>query len=277
MFHNYLKQLLFVLLTVALASSVVCTAKPKEEEENPKEAIIKAINATFDSPGFHIKGKGLFTATGPKTNIRIESALSGITQKPDLSYLVIESEDTGEKAEIYRQGKNAVMRSNKNAKWAKQPVASPAEFIETYKNTLENIKFVYSEQSESVKEEKINDKPCRVIEATLTNDGINNLLTLYKMAILPNSEKTSRGEIWIGKEDNLIYKINVKVEITAENPSFIPPDEEESGEPKKKRTQKTNVKLEATISCFDYDKDINIKIPDEVKKVLTDKKEENKE
>jgi hypothetical protein len=269
MMNKYLNYLVLIwVVTACIFSSVCISNEPAETpktKETPKEVLEKVITTTLESKGFYFKGTGSFSFKGPKTDINIENTFSGMNQKPDLSYISMESKDTGEKIEAYRHGENVAMRSNKQKEWVRQNFASPKEFIGIYKDNTENIKI-----DDSV-EEKINDTPCRVIEASLNQNGINDFLALYKNIPkgLVNATKTSVIKIWSGKSDNLVYKITVKIDITIENKlSPAEEDENENLPPDKKiKPPKTLVKFSGEVTCYDYNKDIEIKIPDEVKKI----------
>ncbi|MBI4834321.1 MAG: hypothetical protein HY811_05855 [Planctomycetes bacterium] len=269
MINKYLNYLILVWIITACVFSSVCVSNEAPEApknaETPKELLEKVITATLNADGFYFKGTGFFSFKGPKTDIKIENTFFGMNQKPDLSYITMESKDTGEKIEAYRQGKNAAMRGNKQKEWVRQNFASPKEFIDIYKNNTENIKF------DDGVEEKINDTPCRVIEASLNQKGINDFLALYKNVPegLVNATKSSVIKVWAGKSNNLVYKITVKIDVTIQNElSPAEKDDNENLPPdKKKQPEKTYVKFSGEVACYDYDKPVEIKIPDEVKEI----------
>jgi hypothetical protein len=244
-------------------------SKSNEELNNQKSIITDSLKATFAATGFHIQARGNLDVTGPKTNIKAETVVTGIHRHPDISCLTFDSEDMGDKMEVYQQGGKTAVRNNKNNKWVKQEVVSPTEFVELLKETLENIKLTG--------EEKIDKINCRIIEATLNQDGINKILALYNIGIFPSAEKKSAVKIWSGKEDNLIYKITVMIESVSENKPVIPMDDEEENQilKRKKPLPKTTVNFKVEISIFDYNKDVDIKIPEEVKKVWEEVTKDN--
>lgn len=270
-------------LVIILTLNLVCTGadketpkaagteqpKPKEEINNPKEIINKSIKATFDATGFHIKARGYLDVTGPKTNIKTETVVTGIRKSPDISHLTFDTEDMNEKMEVYQQAGKTAAKDNKENKWVKQEVVSPTEFVTLLKDTLENIKISG--------EEKIDKINCQVMESNLNQDGINNLLALYNIGIFPSAEKKSAVKVWSGKEDNLIYKITVMIESISESKPMMPMDDEEESQTlkRKKPAPKTIVNFKVEISIFDYNKDIDIKIPEEVKKLWEEATKDN--
>lgn len=280
---NRFRIVSFIGLVIIFALYLVCTAtdketpkttgtepaKPQEELNSPKDIITASLKTTFAVTGFHIKARGYLDVTGPKTNIKTETVVSGIRKAPDISYLSFETEDMNQKMEVYQQTGKTAAKDNKDNKWVKQEVVSPTEFVELLKGTLENVKLTG--------EDKIDKINCQVIEANLNQDGINNLLALYNIGIFPSAEKESAVKVWIGKEDNLIYKITVMIKSVSENKPMIPMDDEDEGKPSKKKNpvQKTTVNFKVEISIFDYNKDVDIKIPGEVKKLWEEAAKEN--
>ena len=266
----------FIGLVIIFALYLVCTAtdketpgtagtgpsKPKEELTNPRDIITDSLKATFATTGFHIKARGYLDVTGPKTNIKTETVVTGIRKSPDISHLSFETEDMNQKMEVYQQGGKSAAKDNKDNKWVKQEVVSPAEFVALFKGTLDNVKLAG--------EEKIDKINCRTIESNLNQNGINNFLALYNIGIFPSAEKESAVKIWIGKEDNLVYKITAMIKSVSESKPVISMEDEDEGKPSKKKNpvQKTTVNFYVEISIFDYNKDIDIKIPEEVKKVM---------
>jgi hypothetical protein len=243
---------------------------PAKEANKEKETLNKISKATLDSLGFYVNAKSFFTITGPKTNIKITSKIQGLHKNPALSYIIVNSEELNEKIEVYVQGEKVAMKSSKDNKWTKQMVVTPVEFMEFLKDSVDNIKIM--------PEEKIDKISYNVLEATLNQEGINNLLGLYNVGVFPNAKKTSTVKIWSTKEDSLAYKINLQLEIVAENTSFNPLDdgENDASGKKKKENPKTIVKFNSEMLLV-YAKDIEINVPDEVKTIWESKnKEENK-
>ena len=235
-----------------------------KEPDKAKEMLDKISKATLDSLGFYVNANSFFTVTGPKTNIKITSKIQGLHKTPALSYIIVNSEELNEKIEVYVQGEKVAMKSSKDNKWAKQMTATPVEFMEFLKDSVENLKLLG--------EEKIDKVSYNVLEATLNQEGINNLLGLYNVGVFPNAQKTSTVKIWGSKENNLAHKINLQLEIVAENTSFNPLDDggsDASGR-KKKENPKTIVKFNSEMLLV-YAKDIEINVPDEVKTVWESK------
>lgn len=270
--HRYLLSLMLgvILLVYLKAEEKPTTNENKPEKTSPEKILNQTITTTLAADTFSFKGKSFFTITAPKTDLKIESQFHGINKTLEFSYIYVESADIGQKIEVFRKGENVIVRRHEKdeEKLLKQAVASPSEYLKMAYESLTNLKLEDDEASDK--------KPWYKISASLNPDGINNLLALYNRGVMGKAERSSSVKIWVGKEDNLVYKIVLDITILVEPPPNPFDEDEENLPPDKKKPHKTKVVFKGEVTFTDYNKNIDSKVQESINKAF-EPEDKNKE
>ena len=254
--------------------------KPAPETKKPeaaptKEGDLKAKKAMNDAFDKRNKSKGFHFSGTRKTNyvesgFAIPAEFNGVKNNTDnLFYMVYQTSIMGsaQKFELYQKGDKKYTRNVATEERAEGKAVSPIMQGDRIKDDLEGYKFG--------KEEKLNERDQTVIEAVIKDEGVNKLLAdLPKMGALPAEAKItcdkSGFKIWVDKKTSLISKMSFFIEITAAMPGEEPTEEGQEPGPKSGR------QIYADIDISEYNKDVEITVPDEIKEVM-DAKEEPEE
>lgn len=242
----------------------------KEGDLNAKKALSDAFEKTNKSKGYHFSGKG--EAHYVEMGMTIPAEFNGVASNPDnLLHMVYQTKVMGgaKKYELYQKDDKKYTRNVASKKWAEGNALSPIIQSDRIKSALEGYKFG--------KDEKLNECDHSIIEATINEKDASELLSeLPKTGALSAETKITcnktRFKIWVDKKTSLISKMYFFVEVTAAMPGEETPKEGQESTPKS--GQKMSVDIIIYIS--DYDKDIEITVPDEIKKVLDAKNKQLK-
>ena len=253
-------------------------AKPAPETKKPeapptKEGDLKAKKAFTDafdkrnkSKGYHFVGKREIVYV--EMNMPIQASVEGVKNNGEnLLYMVYQTKVMGSdrKYELYQKGDKKYTRNVATEEREEGRAVSPILQGDRLLENLEAYRFG--------KEEKIEERDFIVIEASIKSDGVNKLLAeLPKMGALPPEAKItcdkSGFRIMVDKKTSLIAKMYFFVEVTATMPGSETPAEGQEAAPKGGRN------ISVDINIADYDKDIEITVPDEIKEVLDAKEEQ---
>jgi hypothetical protein len=237
----------------------------KDGDLKAKKAFNNAIEKRSKTKGFHFVGKRQTVYT--EMNFAIPAEFEGIKDNSqDLLYMAYETKGMSgaQKFELFQKGEKKYTRNTDTEERAEGKAVSPILQADRIKNALENYRFG--------KDEKNDEHEFAVIEASIKKDGVDKLLAdLPKMAALPGNAKItydkSLFKIWVDKKTSLISRMLFFVEVSATMPSNDP-EGEESEAPKK-----LGRNIVADINLFDYDTNIKIPVPDEIKDELGIKNE----
>lgn len=163
--------------------------------------------------------------------------------------------------EIYRKGNKTVRKETEGEKWHLEdnqnlfsyPGLSPTEY-EQIKGYLDKAQF----QSD----EKINDIPCKVIEVLLNAEGIKKMMPEGLLPIGINLNP--KYKIWVGEKDNNIYKMLISMELNMGGLMM----ELGGDDGPLPEAPPFKMKMNTEIKFSDYNKEIEIKIPEEASKLL---------
>jgi hypothetical protein len=248
--------------------------KPEEKAKDKsdlkaKEMLLQAFKKMDETKGFHLE-----TRMSQKTNeSTIKFSTKGIHQNPNLTYLKMKV--AGLETALYQKDGRTAVKNPLSGEW-EDSTHGPDEPASPLEGLLGTIKGLENERFLS--EEKVKDKDCKIVEASLYHKFLTEQLKIemQEPGIDVSPDILNKGEIkiikssykvWIAKDDLLPYKITYSV---AWEFSQIPEEKsEESAEPLKMTFERI---LE--MKFFDYNKDIEIKLPPEVKEILD--KEEGK-
>lgn len=241
-------------------------APTKEGDLKAKKAMADALDKRNKTKGYHFSGnRETFYV---EMNMSIPAEFNGVKSNPDnMLCMVYETKVMGgsKKYELYQKGDKKYTRNVESEERAEGKALSPIMQSDRLKDALEGYKFGT--------EEKLNELDHIVIEATINDEGAAKLLADLPMPLPAEAKLTcdkSNFTIWIDKKTGLISKISFFVEVTAVMPGSEKPEEGQEPAPKSGR------KLSVEINIVDYDKELEITVPDEIKEVL-DAKEEPEE
>ncbi|MEK7309901.1 MAG: hypothetical protein AAB038_03705 [Planctomycetota bacterium] len=235
----------------------------KEGDLKAKKSLADAFDKRNKTKGYHFSGKR--ETLYVEMNMPIPAEFNGVKNNPDnLLYMVYQTKVMGgsQKYELYQRGDKKYTRNVATEERAEGKALSPIMQSDRLKETLEGYKFG--------KEEKLDERDHIVIEATIKDEGAAKLLSELPMPLPAEAKLTcdkSNFTIWVDKKTNLISKISFFVDVTATMPGSETP--EEGQEP----AAKSGRKLSVEITISDYDKEIEITVPDEIKEVLDAKDE----
>jgi len=239
---------------------------PETKKTDAKKAFGEAFEKRNKTKGYHFTGKR--ETSYVEMGMTIPAQFNGIkNNKDNLLYMTYQTSVMGssKKYELYQKADKKFARDIASEERVEGKTHSPIMQGDRLMDTLEGYKFA--------KEEKLDERDHTVIEATIKLDGANKLLSELPMPLPAEAKLTcdkSGFRIWIDKKTSLISKMYFFVEVSAAMPGAETPEEGEEAAPKSGR------KIAVDINLFDYDKDIEISVPDEVKEVL-DASEESEE
>lgn len=258
-----------IVLLFGLSITIMSYAQKEEPEKDKeiskiKEAVLTAIGKQKETKGYHFEDKMTGMWNMSKTNIRV----TGIHQNPDIEYSKSAS------SEQYTKGKKQVAK-RPDGKWDRLPDITTELMLEKIQISqgaiLENVK--------SGRKEKIKDKNCKTIESSISTEALKGWSASIKddPAWPSGTEvKFSKScfKLWIGSEDQLPYKYFFSFTVEP----VYPPKAKESEKSKRKSSSPdssfTPWTFTTEITFFDYDKDVEVKIP---KKGMELMDKENKE
>ena len=239
----------------------------KEGDLKAKKALADAFDKRNKTKGYHFSGKR--ETSYVEMGMTIPADFNGVKSNPDnLLYMIYQTKVMGgsKKYELYQKGDKKYTRIVETEERAEGKALSPILQSDRLKETLEGYKFG--------PEEKLNELDHIVVGATIKDEGAAKLLSELPMPLPAEAKLTcdkSNFSIWIEKKTGLISKISFFVEVTATMPGSEKPEEGQEPAPKSGR------RLAVEINITDYDKDIEITVPDEIKEVLDAKDEKPEE
>jgi len=210
---------------------------------------------------------------------RVEGTISGVVQNPDIQYtktslnMVQENNKTKEEEE-YRKDKKRVTRTIPG-EWQRKPdksdsdslIGNPSALVECWRN----VRFTG--------EETIKGVDCKTIESSFFSyGGCKKIFTELIGALPPDREikpPQSSGKIYVGIKDNLPYRFVFSLTMEFSNPRKEKKDEKGRQFALAQTIKKICFSID--MAFFDYDKNVEIKFPDEVRKLLESDAEEKDE
>jgi hypothetical protein len=195
-----------------------------------------------------------------------EQKMEGFQNGRDFSYTKLyqlkQENGQNEYSEIYEKEGHQVTRQSGSGDWIREKDEDQGEdFINTLVGTPKpNGKFArILERAVFKHTDKFQGVECRVIEIeikgkdlkeTLSKDIIDNFSTIKEVGY--------QFRAWVGKNNNIIYKIALSVDITGE----VKPGQDDN------QSVPVVMNMYLDIKISDYDKEIKAEMPDEVKKLL---------
>lgn len=235
-----------------------------------KEVVLQALKKVEEAKGYHFESKftiAINQADG-KNVFKISCTMKeGIHLRPDVAYGKFEA--MGHKSEVYQKGNKVAAKGVKSDRWVKGNPAAyplPSEQWEILKEYLEDAEFSGKET--------LKDKECQVVKVSIKLEGLIKMLKKLNISRAGEETPVSSYKIWIGEKDSFIYKLFSSMEIPhgtkKKEPKEEGPPGVSSAPPEKEghKHQELTRSIINEIDFFDYNKDIDIKIPAEVKKLL---------
>jgi outer membrane lipoprotein-sorting protein len=201
-----------------------------------------------------------------------------ISKSGDITYS--SGEVMGMCFETYSDGKNVVMLDPMTGKWTRLPPDQEEVMM-----SLEQIqRKVYGEHIQNAVlagEEKILDKPCHIIEASVKAEAFNEILSKQNNPMLQGMDiKFSNASLkmWVEKDTFFVSRaaLNMEATLSGDIPGMPGTDIEDEetpadpkappGKPEEPKTAKIKYEIEVTNS--DYNKVAPIEIPPEAKALL---------
>lgn len=260
-----------------------------------QKAMLLTLEKISQTKGFRFETRETVQADFvDKGTSETESTMKGSWQSPDMIHC---QETSDEKDyEYYQKGDKTIGKDSEGEQWQRlhQGAApSPITQINHLKNYLKNIRFTG--------EEKLRNKNCRVIVASLKREGCEKILERFPSPIKLLRKKKFADplyKVWIGKNDTLPYRLMISFSVSRSGPIqdceprflvkrgsfgkdgkveidiYISPVEED-GEIYREGDVPIAQEIILEIDLFDYDKDIEIKIPKEAKELLEKEKKKS--
>jgi hypothetical protein len=234
-------------------NTVVKPSEPtKAAQPNAQEIFPQICNKPDLTTGFHFKmtSEEIIENTGQtdpsKPQLKRSIETNGKQQNPDMLYMATVFE--GNKIEMFAKGNKIALKNYDKPNW--QLKSNPAQ-SGLIQQLLSPSK--YLQDAKFIDESEINGIKCRGIEITLTDEGFakvagDNLFMSYKV-----KQSNASYNIWYDPAKLLPYRIVFSISMTVE-----PLSAKEN-----KPAQKHNTTVILDLS--DYDKDVEIVCPDEVK------------
>mgnify|MGYP001559308873 CR=1 FL=1 len=248
-------------------------AARKKDEIILKKMLTDGFDKTMKSKGYRFKGVRAigFVMDQP---FKLDTPFRGLTKNPHksareitapLTYMTCETagpNGASQKHELYQLGGRKHAR-NLPAKKPLDPddsqnrTPSPLDLIGPVIETLEN--------HTRAPEETINGMECFVIEAVMAKTGADHIVSEQQTlkGFMPPAGsriyKKAGFKIWIDKSEKIVRKIEVDID-------YSTPGAASPAGAKMPRISSRQVQMEC--SFFDYDQDIQIEVPDEVRKEI---------
>ncbi|MBI5777838.1 MAG: hypothetical protein HZA49_00080 [Planctomycetes bacterium] len=235
----------------------------KDGDVKAKKAFTDALEKRNKAKGYHFNGKRetLYVEMG----MPIPASFEGVKNNTEnLLYMVYETKVMSgpQRYELYQKGDKKYTRNVASEERAEGKAPSPILQGDRLATALEGYKFG--------KDEKIEEVDYAVIEATIKEEGASKLISELPMPLPAEAKLTcdkSGFRIWVDKKTSLISKMVFFVEVSARMPGSETPEEGQEAPAPSGR------KVSVDINITDYDKDIDITVPDEIKEVLDAKDE----
>ncbi|MEK7309255.1 MAG: hypothetical protein AAB038_00370 [Planctomycetota bacterium] len=260
--------------------NVKTKAETKNEEARKKDEIIqkKMLNDGFDktmkSKGYRFKGVRMigFVMAEP---FKLETPFRGVTKNPNksakeitapLTYMTCETagvNGAAQKHELYQLGDRKHAKNlptgkpvDPNDSTARTP--TPLDLIAPVIETLENHK--------RAPEETINGMECFVIEAVMEKTGADHIVSQQQTlkGFMPPAGsriyKTAAFKVWLDKQEKIVRQIEVDIDYSTQAGS--------TSSPGAKMPTITSRQVQMKVSFLDYDQNIQIEVPDAVKKEI---------
>lgn len=259
------KQWLFLLLTVVLWWGVTAFV-PAQEKETPaskidpraKELMTQAAYNLMETKGFHFEFRmqAEVNYIDGKNLCEFEALTTGIYQQSGLTYFRTRARD--QELELYQYEELFVSRDTPEADWTQattlQQLPSPKDTMTLMMDNLDYARLG--------KQERIKGLNCQILEIGLTATGLKRLIETQAPEIMTmgTTPQISNLTAAVGVNDGNLYKLGYTMEIT--------PKSEETSEEAPIVPEKMSTKIVLQISLFGYDRNIDIKLPDQVKELL---------
>ncbi|HLD36757.1 MAG TPA: hypothetical protein VJC37_08550 [Planctomycetota bacterium] len=266
-------------------------------KEAPKTPVLPVVTMvdTSDAKSF-LKQASENSLNAKSFSSEIVMDIEMMGMKMALTFDIAKSGDTtytsgefmGMRFEGYSDGKNLAMLDPMSRRWARVP-PEQKDMMMSLEQVQRKIYGAHLQDAAFATEEKIQDKPYHVIDATVKPEAFNDILAGQNNPMQGMDVKFDKTtlRIWIEKDTGLIYKtvLNMEATMTGDIPGLGGQeggndieDEEEAPESKTpvtkpedkkpEETKTTKIKYEIEINNSDYNKVAPIVIPDEVKKLL---------
>ncbi|ADL07930.1 DUF6612 family protein [Thermosediminibacter oceani] len=226
----------YVIATLII-SMVLAGCGDRFKDLSPKEAVIKANEKLKNVSGYRMN----VDAELMIKDIKQQLTLTGEVRNPDQVHLA--GDLAGMEIEIYQKKDKFFIKNPLTGKWVETKemgLGDMNEIISTPEKTLNDLKDMISE-AEYLPDEKVNGIDCKVIEYIPDQEKLKKIVF---EGTEPGSIKKAKYRIWIGKNDFLIYKMNIDIKY----------DAAKTGE------QSINM----TVLLYDFNNDININYPKEL-------------
>lgn len=252
-----LTLLALVLVCLGLVFSISAGAEKAEEKKtDAKESFIQACKKPDETKGFHMQ----LTIKQDTGAMKQTIEMKGRQENPDKMYLEV---GAGKQIiELYAQGDKAALRMSKKDKWQFQPKQEGVEML-PLKQILRMSQYI--KDAKFIEEKEINKTKCQGVSIAINDEGLAKMANLEHV---PKGVKVKFSDtsyaMWFNPKDLLPYRIAISYKVSIEQPS--------EGDDPAKEPDKTTI--DASIECLlsDYDKDIEIALPDEVKELFEEKK-----
>jgi hypothetical protein len=278
-----MKKVIWLMAVITILTMIACTQSKestvsKKQLPEAKQIILNALEKQQQTKGYHFKGTYDLEQTqlkdrGTPITYTFTCLTSGIHQNPDYEKLVVESKYG--KTETYQNDKKTAMQ-NKD-KWSFFPTRKSSLSYTDRSDKLFRFLCNYMEDFKSVGAEKLKETDCFIVESLIPDEVLQK--------IYPNLGETGQiietkfpvafCKVWIGQENNLPYKFSFTY--TKETEIFLPPEQEPGDEKVSDKNNafclrgprlKTYKSETYKITFMDYDKNVDIEMPEEVKKAL---------
>jgi hypothetical protein len=266
-----------IVVTGVLGLSATPEGTSNEKEKNqPKKGDIKKIIADAfvkisSSKGYHFKGERKTTSMMGRGMgaPNIPTSLEGLTKNhyqsdvisdTTLTYMTFETKmmSNSQKYALYQQGEKKYCLNLADSKQIDNPTQTPAAQMEMLKDSLSDFTLI--------KDVEPDDSNCFVITATIgvkcADFIMDSIPKMMSVALdIKRSYTQSTLAIWIDKDTKLPRKISYFIEATSEI-SMGQSDEKMKG---------PSQKISQEVIFYDYNKELEIKLPPEVKEFLDSK------
>lgn len=257
------KKWLFLLLTVGLLWGGIGLLVAQEEpvskiDSKAKELMTQAVYNLMEAKAFCFEfqmNAEINYIDGQKL-CKFKALTTGVYQQSGLAYF--KTRARGQELELYQYEGIVISRDTPEGEWmhstSVQQLPSPKDTMTLFMDNLD-----YARLSDK---ERVKGIECQILDIGLTPTGLKKLMETQapELTIDGNIPKVSNLIVVIGINDGNIYKLSYTMEIVPKSKTF---DEDESIVP-----EKVGTKLDLNALLFDYDKDIDIELPDKVKELL---------
>jgi hypothetical protein len=222
-----------------------------------KELLLKAFDNFNKAKGYRFSANISGTVTNKTANVEMTSPPSkaeSFQKGQDFTYLKIEDKDG--LTEVYLKNDRVVAKKPGKEKWQKikedDDLMMDLFMVQSFRfNKLRDL----FDKTRFGTNDKYKGVVCQIVDLPLKTKDASKIVpesAMNKLRELGEGEITGlQYKIWIGKNDNIIYKIFISLDIEIVQSEST-----------------TNILASSDINILDYDKEIDLKIPEEVKGLL---------